>query len=145
MIAKDIRDLIAKVNDLYAAQHGQDLFKATNKTAQAQASIGEVIANHEQYKSFVENLYFLFWEAEGQKITEKPQSFKDVNTLRTELQHDTDHGDAKSVLRKKTKHGALFLKLSGAASSALAAPVRFTQLQVNILKALRADLRGLLP
>jgi hypothetical protein len=101
LIAKDIRIVIGKINAVYAGEHGSDLFKATNKTAQAQGDIGEQVCSFEGYKTLIENLYFLLWEGPGSKLDGKqPQSFKDVNVLRTEEQHDVDHGKSGSVKKR---------------------------------------------
>ncbi|HWQ87335.1 DUF262 domain-containing protein [Brevundimonas sp.] len=143
-VAKQIRADIAAINEAYSAKNGSDLFKATSKTASAQSMIGESAGSYEAYKVLIENLYFLLWEGAGSKIEDKPTSFKDVNTLRTELQHDTDHGDTKSVAKKKKKHGDVFAAYAGASSPAVAAPAQFPVLQLNLLRAIRSDLETLL-
>ncbi len=138
--AKRLRDSLNKLNDAYSAKHGSDLFKATNKTAPALASFGEPITSYEEYKALIEKLYFLVWEGPGSKLSDKPSSFKDVNSLRTELEHDTDHGDAKAVKKKKIKHGEVFEKYAGSSSPAVAAPSRFPLLHLKLLKAINVDL-----
>ena len=142
-VAKDIRATLSNLNDLYAAKKGMDLFKATNKTAKSQVSIGEIVKSYSDYKTFIEHLYFLFWEGPGSKLPEKPDSFKDVNTLRTEIEHDTDHGDEKAVHKKKIKHGEVFKKYAGVSSPVVAAPSQFPLLQLALLKAVHTDLFGL--
>jgi hypothetical protein len=141
---KKAREALAKLNDAYAANNGTDLFKATNKTAPALASLGEPISSFEGYKVLIENLYFLFWEGPGSKLPDKPSSFKDVNALRTELEHDTDHGKAQAVKAKKQKHGEIFEKYAGSKTPAVASPSRFPLLQLKLLKALNTDLEALL-
>ena len=143
-VAKLVRSDILAINEAHSGTKGEDLFKATNKTASAQASIGEPATSFESYKSLIENMYFLFWEGSGSKLADRPESFKDVNALRTELQHDTDHGDKKSVAKKKMKNASVFQKYAGATSPALAAPSRFAVLQLNLLKVIRGDLQALL-
>jgi len=64
-------------------------------------------------------------------------------TLRTEAEHDTDHGDNKAVAKKKMKHGEVFQKYSGTSSPAAASPARFPILQLSLLKAIRMDLQSL--
>lgn len=143
-LAKSIRSDISSINDAHSAASGSDLFKATNKTAAAQALIGETATSFESYQSLIDALYFLLWEGPGSKLTDKPESFKDVNSLRTELQHDTDHGDDKSIAKKKIKNGSVFNKYAGVGSPSIAAPHRFPVLHLNILKSIRADLQLLL-
>lgn len=144
-VAKEIRTAISGLNKVYAAKHGADLFKATNKTAQAQSDIGHPIVSFEEYKTLVENLYFLLWEGPGSKLVGiQPQSFKDVNVLRTEEQHDVDHGKSGAVKKKKLEHSATFKKYSGLSSPLIAAPVQFPLFQLALLKAIRADIKGLL-
>ena len=143
-VAKEIRSSITTVNNVYSAKHGSDLFKATNKTATAQAEMGEPIESYDSYKKLVENLYFLFWEGPGSKLPNKPDSFKDVNTLRTEEEHDLDHGKASNLKSKKLKHGEVFKKYSGLTSPVIAAPAQFPLLQLALLRAIRSDMKALL-
>jgi len=144
--AKEIVRLIGELNEQHSSQHGEDLFKATNKTAQAQANLGKAVADFEQYKSFVDDLYFLFWESVGTRLNGRtPECFLDVNVLRTGLQHDVDHGDRKKVRAKKKKTGRVFEKYAGAPSPAGLAPERFIVVQANLLAALKQVLRQLKP
>jgi len=144
--AAEIVTLVGKINERYSAQHGEDLFKATNKTAQAQSSLGKVIEDFEQYKSFIDDLYFLFWESVGTRLSGRiPVSFADVNSLRTGLQHDVDHGKKQKVKAKRKKIGVVFTKYAGAPSPAGLAPERFVVVQANLLAALKQDLRQLKP
>jgi len=60
--------------------------------------------NYDEYMFSIRCLYFLFREGVGNRIDGKtPLSFGDVNTLRTELQHDVDHGAPAKVKAKKKK------------------------------------------
>jgi hypothetical protein len=142
--AAEIRTLIADINDVHSAAHGKDLFKPTNKTAVAQAAIGDVSKSQNAYKDLVDNLYFLLWEGPGGKLEQQPESFKDVNTLRTDLQHDVDHGGATKFKAKKLAHGAVFEKYAGIKSPAAAGPERFPLAQHKLLRAVEGDLRTLL-
>jgi hypothetical protein len=144
--AAEIIALVGKANELYSAQHGEDLFKATNKTAQAQSSVAKVVEDFDQYKAFIDDLYFLFWEGMGTRLDGRvPGSFTDVNSLRTGLQHDVDHGKKQKVKAKKKKIGEVFRKYAGAHSPAGLAPERFIVVQANLLAALKQDLRQLKP
>ncbi len=107
-LGREIRQMIVLVNDAHAASVGGELFKSTNKTVAALSALSEPIKSYKHYKAFVEHLYFQLWERPGSKLADKPQSFTDINALRTELQHDTDHGKAKDVVKKKLKHGQVF-------------------------------------
>lgn len=140
----EICTLIGRMNDKYGAEHGEDLFKATNKTAQAQTRLGTPVHDFDGYKNFIDDLYFLFHESVGTRLDEKkPQSFQDINTLRTDLQHDVDHGKEKKVRAKRRKMGQVFRKYSGVPSPASLAPERFLVVQANILSALKRDLYNL--
>lgn len=72
-----------------------------------------------------------------------PVSFADVNVLRTDLQHDTDHGDKGKIKAKKTQAGTVFKKYAGEASPDVLDPSRFILVQANILSALELDLKTL--
>lgn len=143
-LGKDIRKTISLLNDAHAADHGSDLFKSTNKTVVALTAISEPIASYGEYKILIEHLYFLFWEGPGSKLATRPQSFMDINALRTELEHDTDHGKAQDVVKKKQKHGQVFQKYAGATSPSVASPARFPVMQLRILNQVSAELQVLL-
>ncbi|MCC6069984.1 DUF262 domain-containing protein [Massilia sp. GCM10020059] len=143
-LGKLITAHVSRLNTAYSAIHGKDLFKATNKTATAQANMREQITNLMQYQTFVDNLYFLFWEGPGDRLNDSmPQSFIDVNALRTDLQHDVDHGKATNVKAKKKKIGATFQKLGGETSPESLDPGRFVLIQANLMTALEHDLSNL--
>ena len=144
-LAELIADGVGQHNASYAAIHGKDLFKATNKTTQALLRIGKPIKDLAGYKALISDLYFLFKESPGSRISNPPTSFADVNTLRTELEHDVDHGDEKKVRAKRRKIGATFKKYSAVASPEVLDQGRFVLVQANLLSALEGDLRSLAP
>jgi hypothetical protein len=135
---------IGRLNSVYSAVHGVDLFKATNKTNQAMLKIGKPAEDVVAYATFIDNLYFLFRESCGQRLSANlPQSFIEVNTLRTELQHDVDHGEEKKIRAKKIKAGAVFEKYAGVKSPDLLESSRFVLVQANLLSAIELDLTNL--
>lgn len=143
-LGDDIREAVRTINERYAAVHGKDLFKATNKTAAALGKLSKPIRSIDDYKNFIDNAYFLVWESTGQRLEGKvPKSFSDVNDLRTMIQHDVDHGKAGRVAKKRTGLAATFKSYSGAGSPDAVAPADFTLVQVNILGALLRDLNVL--
>jgi hypothetical protein len=143
-LGDSIATLIHTINTAYAAENGEDLFKATNKTTYAITTIGKSISDYTGYQKLIDNLYFVFHEGVGTRLdVKRPDSFVDVNTLRTELQHDVDHGDKAKVKAKRAKAGVTFEKYSGAASPLTLAPERFAVVQANLMTALEADLKGL--
>lgn len=142
-LAANIADHVARINSAYSAVHGEDLFKATNKTAQALLAVGKPTKDLSGYSSFVGNLYFLFRESIGQRLQNLPQSFIDVNTLRTDLQHDVDHGDKGKVRKKRQKIGDTFEKYSGIKTPQLLDADRFILVQANMLSAIELDLTNL--
>ena len=143
-IAGQIVTLVGQLNEKHSAQHGKDLFKATNRTVQAQANLDRPINDFDDYKSFIDDLYFLFHESVGSRLAGRvPQSFQDVNTLRTDLQHDVDHGKKTKAKTKKMHIGQIFRKYAGAPSPSGLAPERFVLVKANLLGALRNDLQQL--
>lgn len=140
-ISQLISVLINKINTAYSHKNGEDLFKATNKTVMALTQIGKTIHSFPSYKEFIENLYFLFWESHGSKlVSTKPQSFIDLNSLRTDLRHDLDHGKEKSVRAKRKIISQVFKKYSGDISPITIAPNLFPVFQINLLTAIEKDL-----
>ena len=135
-------ELIGQLNEQHSAQYGKDLFKATNRTVRAQANLSKTIEGFEDYKSFIDDLYFLFRESVGSRLSGRvPPSFEDVNTLRTGLQHDVDHGKKTKVKAKKMKIGRVFGKYAGVPSPAGLAPDHFVLVQANLLDALKQGLQ----
>jgi len=140
--AESIAATISDVNAAYSVRHGEDLFKATNRTATALTRLGKPITNYDQYKTVIDDLYFIFHEGPGTRLTGKriPQSFTDVSVLRTDLHHDVDHGSLADVRRKKKKIGDTFNRYAGAPSPTGLDPARFPVAQANLLAALHRDL-----
>lgn len=135
---------IGRLNSANAAKHGEDLFKSTNKTSQALLRLGKPVSGLGSYKEFIDNLYFIFREGVGQRLSGRtPESFNDVNSLRTDLQHDVDHGEKGKVVSKRKKIGQIFSKYSGAISPEVLDPSRFVLVQANLLTALELDLQNL--
>jgi hypothetical protein len=140
-LGTEISDLVTQANKKHSAKHGDDLFKPTNKTVEALLCVQKPIRNEDEYGSFVDDLYFLFHEGPGTRLGgNAPVSFSDVNTLRTDLRHDVDHGKEGKVRAKKKKSGATFKKYSGVATPSGLAPERFAVVQLTILDALKRGL-----
>ena len=134
---------IHQINSAYSAIHGDDLFKSTNRTTNALMSLKAPASNLDSYTHLIDDLYFIFRESIGQRIATLPESFVDVNTLRTERQHDVDHGNATAVRSKRKKAGATFAKYSGAKTPELLDAACFPLSQAKLLAALSADLAKL--
>jgi hypothetical protein len=137
-----IQNLIKIINDTYSAQHGDDLFKATNKTVKALVTAGKPITSFDEYKTLIDDLYFVFRESVGQRLQAFPASFVHVNDLRTYLDHDVDHGKGSSAKRKKL--AATFAVYAGESNPATLAPERFALVQANLFGALVSDLHALI-
>lgn len=143
--AKSIRQLVKTINEVYSQKHGHDLFKATNKTAHALNAIGDQISDVSQYKTLIENLYFIFRESAGSRLIDSsPQSFIDVNDLRTMNEHDVDHGKASKVAKKNKRLGASYFKYFGVGSADTTSSSSFVVGHSNLLSALELDLQSLL-
>jgi hypothetical protein len=143
-LAESIASHIERINAAYSASHGEDLFKATNKTTQALLVIGKPIRDLASYSDLMGRLYFLFRESIGQRLGDSlPQSFVDVNSLRTELQHDVDHGEKSKIKAKRKKIGITFEKYAGIKTPQLLDAERFVLVQANLLSAIELDLTNL--
>ena len=145
-LGDSIVELVNQLNKRHSANTGEDLFRATNKTAQALLRIRKPIKNLKGYRQLVDDLYFLFRESVGTRMGATwPTSFAHVNDLRTDLRHDVDHGEARKVRAKKRKAGTTFAIYAGGGTPDTIEPVKFPLVQSNILGALEGDLRTLLP
>lgn len=144
-LAGSISDLVGQINGKYAAKHGEDLFKATNKTAQAMLRIGKPAKDLAGYKGLVDDLYFLLRESVGTRLDDaRPPSFMHVNELRTDLRHDVDHGEAAKVRAKRRKLASTFAIYAGSGTPDTLEPIRFPLVQSNLLGAIEGDLRNVL-
>ena len=139
-ISESIVGLVANLNSMHASQRGEDLFKATNKTSQALARISRPISSIEDYKRLIDDLYCLFWEGPGTRLTNQPNSFSDINDLRTYLRHDVDHGKPGKVRSKNKKLGAVFVKYAGSGTPETLAPEKFIVVQSALLSSIEQDL-----
>lgn len=146
-MGRSISELIERINDQYSTQHGTDLFKATNNTAPALLRLRVPISDFETYSRLVDDLYFIFHEGPGNRLAaQTPQSFDDINMLRTGLRHDVDHGKGGAIAAKRRKIGQTFAKYAaGATAPSTLAPERFPMVQAALLKAIESDLKGLHP
>ncbi len=143
---ESVATLVHDVNSNYAAKHGVDLFKATNRTSLALTRLGKPIAGFEQYKTFIADIYFLLHEGAGSRLDgKKPQSLEDVPLLRTGLQHDVDHGTPSQTRAKLKKIGDTFKRYAGVSSPEGIDPSRFALVQAALLVAIERDLRALAP
>ncbi|PYJ86442.1 MAG: hypothetical protein DME22_05280 [Verrucomicrobia bacterium] len=141
---KRIQNLISQKNESYARDHGEDLFKPTNKTTKAFSEIGKPIRGYTEYREWLDNLYFIFRESVGMRLDGAwPQSFADINLLRTAERHDVDHGDASKTRSKRKKLGSVFFKYSGNKTPATLAPERFAIVQAKLLADLEEDTKNL--
>ncbi|MDQ3667811.1 MAG: DUF262 domain-containing protein [Acidobacteriota bacterium] len=144
-LGDSITQLIDQLNKKYAANAGEDLFKATNKTAQALLRIRKPVKKLDEYEALIDDLYFLFRESVGSRLGNTwPDSFSDVNDLRTDLRHDVDHGDGGKVRSKRRKIAKAFAKYAGGGTPATIEPAKFPLIQSNIMGAIEGDLRALL-
>jgi Protein of unknown function DUF262 len=144
-LGTSIAHLTDQLNKKYAAKHGEDLFKATNKTAHALLRLQKATKNLDEYKDLIDDLYFLFRESVGSRLGSNwPESFTDINALRTDLRHDVDHGITRQVKSKRRKIGKTFEKYAGSGTPETMEPTKFALVQSNLLAAVEGDLRVLL-
>jgi hypothetical protein len=144
-LGNSIAQLVNQTNQKFSAKNGEDLFKATNKTARALVGIGKPIKTLEGYEALIDDLYFLFRESVGTRLGANwPATFVHVNDLRTDLRHDVDHGDPAKVRAKKRKAGTTFTMYAGGETPDTVDPIKFPLIQVNLLGAMEADLSRLL-
>ena len=79
-LGKQVAQLITSCNERYSSKHGKDLFKATSKTTQGIVQLQQPITSFDQYKAFIDSLYFIFKEGVGDRLgPSPPESFVHVN------------------------------------------------------------------
>jgi hypothetical protein len=144
-LGESITALVEQLNGKYSATTGEDLIKATNKTASALVRLGKPVKDFQRYGTLIDDLYFLFREGPKARLEGKwPTAFTDVNDLRTDLRHDMDHGDRKKIRAKRHRTAAAFVKYAGEGTPSTLEPSLFPMVQANILAAIESDLRSLL-
>ena len=134
---------VTSLNQQYSAVHGADLIKMTNRTTKALLRLRSPIANLDQYKQLIDDLYFLLHEGPGSRLHEKPQSFEDINLLRSDLRHDLDHGKAGRAAKKRKRMGTVFSRYAGSPSPQTVAPRQFPAIQGSILRTVLSDVEHL--
>jgi hypothetical protein len=113
--ASEIRNQIYTLNKSYSAKHGVDLFKATNESVNALATLDTPATDKQKYGELIDSIYFLIYEGSGscERLGEPVPDFAmDVKFLRTALRHDVDHGDERDIAKKMKRAGETFLKYS---------------------------------
>jgi len=141
---EEIATLVTKINEVHSSANGADLFKLTNKTTGALKTIRTCVKSANDWKLLIESLYYLFREGPGSKLSNKwPQSFIDINDLRTAQEHDVDHGKASKAASKKKKLGDTFKKYAGVTSPSVVDPAQLPAIQSKLLAAIEKDLREL--
>jgi hypothetical protein len=144
-LGDSIGSLVEQVNTKYSAKHGEDLVKATNRTASAIRKSSKPARDYAAYQELISNLYFVFREGVGKRLDGNvPQSFRDINLLRTDAQHDIDHGKRSDVAAKRKKIAATFRKYVNGSTPTTLAPEHFPVFQASLLSAIEKDLRLLL-
>ena len=137
----DITSLIVKTNKNYSALHGEDLFKQTTKTVEALSVLPIEIKDLSGYKKFIESCYFIFHEGVGKRLdNNRPESFKDINMLRTYFRHDIDHGKKAKVKSKIIKIGKIFEKYSGHNSPENLPDERYHFVHFKMITSIKSDL-----
>lgn len=144
-LGESIAELVHQMNKKHSASHGEDLFRATNDTVHALTRIRKPAKKLEDYGKLVDDLYFLFRESLGDRLGGTwPESFSDVNLLRTDRRHDTGHGSRGKVRSKRRKIGSVFAKYAGSGTCDTIAPAKFPLVQANLMGAIEGDLRRML-
>lgn len=141
--AERIQSLVEAINESYSRANGTDLFKATNKTAGALVAIGKRAKDYGDYRKWIDRMYFVFRESVGTRLTTWPQSFADVNDLRTAEHHDVDHGKARKVSSKRRRLGTTFKKYAGSLNPSTLAPEKFAVVQASLLSEIEKELRSM--
>ena len=142
-LGKAIGSTVTSLNHEYSANRGEDLFKMTNRTTDALLRIGTPIANLDDYKEFIDHLYFLLHEGPGSRLGEKLQPFDDINLLRSDLRHDLDHGKPGKAAKKRKSIGTVFAQYAGSPSPYTVAPELLPAVQGRILTRVLAALEDL--
>ena len=142
-LGEAIGSTITRLNDEYEPTHGKDLFKMTNRTTPALLRLRKPIADLDGYRQLIDDLYFLLHEGSGTRLDPKPEAFRDVQLLRTDLAHDVDHGSQGEVAKKRKNIGAAFAKYAGSPSPRTVAPEQLTAIQGRILAEVLAALEDL--
>ncbi len=140
-LATSIARLIETVNEQYAAVHGDDLFKATNRTVGALQALSKVATDEGEFGSLIDDLYFLLREGPGQRLSgNTPRTFSDLNDIRTLFRHDVDHGKAKDVRQKRKRTSDAFAKYAQVGTLGEVDVARWPFIQCAVLQAAESGL-----
>jgi hypothetical protein len=145
-LALSARDLVYQLNRSYAAREGCDLFKMTNESAEAMATISHPVRDVSQYGCFIDGLYFLVYEGSGscKRLGDFPPDFAmDIKFLRSAVRHDPDHGSASEVTARRKRAGQVLEKYAGKKTPEECGPEDLLAAQIRILQSLVDFLAGL--
>ena len=141
--AKNVREGIVELNELFSAKTGNDLFKITTSIIKALNISANQCFDENDYSDLMSKLYFIFKEGIGKKISSLPKSFQDIDVMRVGMQHDLDHEGPSKAAKKKVALSATFLNYLGVAAPASASSEQFGIAQLKLLSSLKVDLYNL--
>ncbi len=144
MMAQRLREAIVKANVDYASRKGGNLFSTTTKTTQALHRLDRPASSVDEFSKFIADLYFLVWEGPGNRIATPPQTFVDVNSMRTGFEHDLEHGKSTKTRARQRQIGAAFSSYSGGATAPETVdPAIFPAAQAKLLRAVAEEVERL--
>lgn len=116
------RNLVAlryKVNETCKKQGMDEVFRATSETEVVAAEPKEV-TDAESFGGFIDDMYmFVYESAGGMNLRIPPEFLKpdsvvfDIKHLRTDVRHDTEHGDESEIRKKEARMGEAYLRYIG--------------------------------
>jgi hypothetical protein len=132
------REQLYKVNSIYAASKGEDLFKMTNKSIVAFQKLAVPTNTFSLYADLVDALYFLIDEGSG-SCKRLPQSLPefamDIKFLCTDLRHDIDHGKEFDIAKKRKRNAEIFAKYAYKQTPGECSPEDFLAAHIRLLQA----------
>lgn len=119
---ENIFDLILRANDNYTKKRGEQKFKFTSENVRAQKKLKKFILDDKTFKEIIDSLYKLLYEgsSNGSRLnSSEAEVIKDIKLLRTDLDHDWEHGKKGDIKRKAKKIADTYLKYTGKNSLSL--------------------------
>ena len=125
-------------NERYSSSTGEDRFKLTNRSSRAIKQLCKPRHDEEAFLAFVDELYFLAYEASGNCVRlpdPPPEYVMDVKFLRGWVRHDLDHGPPREAAKKRKRGAAVFRKYAGKQSLGECGSSEFLSAQQGLIRA----------
>jgi len=139
---ESIKKLVNKINDLYLQIDGEHLIKYTGRGVKNLDSLGQLSYNLDSINGFIKKVYQIFIEGPGSKVRraifkralhDADNILVEINSIRTDEQHDVEHGKPNKIRKKKEAATKVYKKYTSKNDLSAFSELDYYKLQLGIL------------